>query len=113
MYCTQLFEGIIAIETFKKEIDEDLFETDQTNITLLNSSENKNYFKQIYNGDKKWDRIPDFRSQLLWLPNFKLNKINEDLVFYTSDNLGDYEISLEGFTKGGQPVSLRKTFKVQ
>lgn len=113
LYCTQLFDGIIAIETFKKEIDEDLFETDQTNITLLNSSENKSYFKQIYNGDKKWDRIPDFRSQLLWLPNFKLNKVNEDLVFYTSDNLGDYEISLEGFTKGGQPVSLRETFKVQ
>lgn len=113
LYCTQLFDGIIDIETFKKGIKEELLDRNLTNITLLNSKEFKNYFKQIYDNSKKWDRIPDFRSQLLWVPNFKLNKVNEDLVFYTSDNLGDYEISMEGFTKDGQPVSLREIFKVQ
>ena len=72
----------------------------------------KNYFNQIYDNSKKSDRIPDYRSQLLWLPNFNLNKNEDSLYFYTSDNNGDYEISLEGFTNEGKPVSLREIISV-
>ena len=73
---------------------------------------NKNYFKQVYAEDDKFNRIPDFRSQLLWEPNFNLNKNEDTIFFFTSDNNGDYEISLEGFTNDGQPVSLREIISV-
>jgi hypothetical protein len=35
------------------------------------------------------------------------------ITFFTSDVSGIFEISLEGFTNGGTPVSLRETFEVK
>lgn len=32
--------------------------------------------------------------------------------FYTSDVKGKFEISLEGFTSGGHPISLKQDFRV-
>jgi hypothetical protein len=71
------------------------------------------YFKQDYTDGNKYDRIPDYRYQLLWQPELTLEK-NENLItFFTSDISGKYEINLEGFTQEGIPVSLRETFEVK
>ncbi|MNL81466.1 hypothetical protein D3C87_2085940 [compost metagenome] len=57
-------------------------------------------------------RIPDFRNQLLWNPDVKLNK-DSQTSFYTSDVAGNYEIRLEGFAKNGTPVSIKELIEVK
>ncbi len=58
-------------------------------------------------------RIPDYRVQLLWEPDvtFTENKIIK--TFYTSNVKGTFEVSLEGFSEKGEPVSIQKTFTVE
>jgi hypothetical protein len=74
----------------------------------------KNYFKQNYEGKNLTEkrRIPDFRRELLWVPNYTIDGKEQPLECYASDILGDYEIVLEGFTSYGKPISIKKTFTV-
>lgn len=70
-------------------------------------------FKQDYTDKNKYDRIPDYRYQLLWQPEVSLENPETTITFFTSDVSGTFEISLEGFTNEGTPVSLRETFEVK
>ena len=45
--------------------------------------------------------------------DFDLIQEESNIVFYTSDNLGEYKICLEGFTKDGKPISIREKFNVE
>jgi len=111
IYGIKNFNGIIDIETFDGDY-QNLKNTDYIkNINLLKPLTPKKYFNVTY--DKNLDRIPDLRRQLLWKPNFKLAKNESSIVFYTSDDKGNYEINLEGFTNDGKPVSIKKFFSVQ
>ncbi len=111
----QIFQGIIAIETihgdFRKTQDQDYI----NNIELFKPLVEKNYFHQKYNEDtsNNTNRIPDYRQQLLWIPDLRLNGKNMTLEFFTSDNIGNYEICLEGFTNNGNPVSIRKVIQIK
>jgi hypothetical protein len=63
--------------------------------------------------EKRRSRIPDFRNTLFWNSSVtpdKEGKVNVD--FWTSDIKADYEISLQGVNSSGEPVSFRKTVKV-
>lgn len=71
------------------------------------------YFRQDYSDQNKYDRIPDYRYQLLWQPELTLENNENTISFFTSDVSGTYEIDLEGFTKNGTPVSLQETFEVK
>lgn len=73
----------------------------------------KKYFNQIYRKENNNDRIPDYRNQLLWKPHIEFNKEELTIDFFTSDIVGDFEISLEGFTLDGQSVSIREVLKVE
>ncbi|KAF2507854.1 hypothetical protein EYY60_18065 [Flavobacterium zhairuonense] len=70
-------------------------------------------FKQDYSSVSKYDRIPDYRYQLLWEPELSLEEKEKTISFFTSDIPGQYEINLEGFTKNGVPVSLKESFEVK
>ena len=70
-------------------------------------------FRQDYTDKNKYQRIPDYRYQLLWEPELSLENKENVISFFTSDVSGKYEISLEGFTEKGTPVSLTQTFEVQ
>jgi hypothetical protein len=112
-YGSQKFEGIISIETLNNDFKNNISTNYITPLELFPPERKKTYFNQIYNNGQSLDRIPDFRNQLLWEPNFILNKKEEIITFYTSDNSGDYEICLEGFTKNGNPVSVRQIISVK
>lgn len=113
-YGPKVFRGIIAIKTrdndFLEGFDKDFVATEK----LINPQLKKFYFKPDYSQNRSNSkRIPDFRLQLLWEPNFDLSTNTKgEVVFYTSDVPGNYEISLEGFTTKGKPVSLTKIFTV-
>lgn len=112
MFDSMVFDGVISIQTFLGDYQADPLGIHVEKLPLFTPLDIKSYYNQIYDNTKKTDRIPDYRSQLLWVPNFNLNKNEDSLFFYTSDNNGDYEICLEGFTKDGMPISLRKMINV-
>ncbi len=113
IYGSHIFEGVVSIETIDGN-----YKSTQTgdyikNIELFKPLITKSYFNQIYNNSKKSERIPDFRNQLLWKPNFRVDKKEMIITFFTSDNNGDYEICLEGFTNEGKSISLREIITVK
>ncbi len=109
----EVFQGAIVIKTIKGLNDILLLKSSIKTTTFFKSQANKKYFSQEYNGESVDNRLPDDRQQLLWVPNFELTKANKELSFYTSDVAGEFEISLEGFTKEGIPISLTKSFMVK
>jgi len=63
--------------------------------------------------ERKKSRIPDFRNTLYWDPSVRINEAGEAISgFWTSDFRSGFEISVQGFTGDGTPVSIRKTLKV-
>lgn len=113
MYGAKLFEGIISINTFKGNYQNSIINDHRKNIKLSKPLATKKYFNQIYTKDSKLDRIPDFRRQLLWMPDIQLNSSNKNIYFYTSDMNGAFEICLEGFNNNGEPVSIKKVIYVK
>ena len=113
LYDSETYEGLISFETFKGNYQTNISGSFIKKVSLFKPLGVKKYFNQKYDEDKKSDRIPDFRSQLLWSPNFNLDKETDSLSFYTSDNSGDFEICLEGFTNMGKPISIKKIFSVK
>jgi len=113
VYGSQIFEGIISIKTFGGDYTSAFLGDYVKNIKLLKPLANKIYFNQVYEKNNINNRIPDYRRQLLWKPNFRFNKSQETITFYTSDVKGIFEICLEGFNFEGKPVSLKDTFYVK
>ena len=106
----EVFQGALLVETVNGDFN---ISTDEDYIMkkkLLRPLPQKKYYQQSYQGDlkTKYERIPDFRSQLLWEPDISLTDEEITLEFYTSDVSGIYGISLEGFTASGQPISITK-----
>ena len=63
-----------------------------------------------YNDKASLDRIPDYRTQLLWQ---QTSTLEQPFSFYTSDVEGNYEISIYGYTNEGQFIDKSSFFKVE
>ncbi|WP_405607445.1 hypothetical protein [Polaribacter sp. Asnod1-A03] len=111
-YGAKLYNGVIILETFKGDYKNLVNKDYKKNVNLFKPLAPKKYFNQKYNFKKQEERIPDFRNQLFWKLNCELLKKSNKFNFYTSDNLGIYEINIEGFTHRGKPVSIKTTFEV-
>jgi hypothetical protein len=110
-YSGEVFAGIISFETLDGAYVKEMVSSNDK-FDLFKPTQQKTYFVQKYNETGTFQRIPDYRSQLLWEPQVFINKKNNLLSFYTSENNGDFEISLEGFTNTGKPVSLSTSITV-
>lgn len=109
-YGPEVFHGIINVET----VENDFLEKsggDFFTMNLLRPQPGKKYFQQKYTEERRNERIPDFRRQLLWNPAFEPE--SGSIEFYTSDVEGEYEIVLEGFTPAGKGVTLKKKIIVK
>ena len=106
------YQGVILIETISGDYRNPSLGDFTTEVTLFPTQPKKQYYFQNYSINIENSRIPDFRSQLLWEPSVVMTSSNNNFTFFTSDNVGQYEVALEGFTKDGRPVSLRKVFNV-
>ena len=64
--------------------------------------------------EKKENRIPDLRNTLYWNPSVKPDK---DGVFgidlWASDNIGLYEINLQGLLQDGQSIAVRRMIRIE
>ena len=112
---SQVFQGVIDLKTVKGNFQDTYYKDYMRSVNLFKAEPQKEYFKPVYSLDKEAEtkRIPDFRDQLLWMPSLKLTSNMEIIDFYTSDNLGTYEINIQGFTANGTPVSVTETFVVR
>ena len=111
---TAIYQGVIIIKTNEGDYKNKLTGDFLLEQTLFNAQTQKKYYRQTYNNNNNVsNRIPDFRNQLLWEPKITINTDKEVIYFYTSDNSGEYEVCIEGFTNNGLPISLRGTFTVK
>ena len=107
----QAYQGMMVISTFDGDYANDFQAKNSLMGRLQMARPEKNYFIQNHSQDTQ-DRIPDYRSLLLWKPHLELDTEPIDLEFYTSDIPGAYEVYLEGFTDYGKPISARLEFEV-
>lgn len=63
----------------------------------------REFYSPVYESSKQRDsRLPDQRNLLYWAPMVTTDKDGKShLEFYTSDNIGDYEIVVQGMTDKG------------
>lgn len=112
IYGTQVYGGLIAIETKSGNYATSARGSFIKNVNLFKPLAKKTYYKQTYQNNSTFDRIPDYRSLLLWQPKLTFPKEDNEIFFYTSDVPGYYQIRLEGFNEDGSPVSLQQIIKV-
>ena len=64
---------------------------------------NEFYSPDYSSGDVKNDHLPDFRNTLYWNPDLHTDKTGKATVgFYSSDESGEYTITVEGMTPDGK-----------
>lgn len=107
-YGSNIFNGMISIISKNHDYELKAKGNFIANSTQINSNQDKDYYKPDYSKEEN-KRIPDYRHQLLWLPQYDVSK---PISFYTSDVKGTFEIKIEGFTTEGLPVYLTDTFNV-
>lgn len=88
------------------------FEDEIARFNLLKPQPLKTYYTQVYEGTST-SRLPDDRLQLLWKPTIKTTDKEQEIVFFTSDVLGEFEIELVGISDKGKVVCLQETFVVE
>ncbi|MFK2820894.1 hypothetical protein U0L90_12260 [Flavobacteriaceae sp. LMIT009] len=115
-YGDKVYKGVLALKTLKGEFHKEFNDSYITKNTLFTPQPRKSYFVQKYNtldGLNNNNRIPDYRHQLIWIPNFTLDQSSKSFEFFTSDVDGSFEVSVEGFTENGAPVSIKQKFVVK
>ncbi|WP_339888327.1 hypothetical protein [uncultured Flavobacterium sp.] len=112
VYGSKIYNGLINFIT--KEFDYELKETGDfiLKTEIQRPLTTKYYYKQNYSDVSKFERIPDYRYQLLWNPTIDLEN-EKEISFFTSDIKGKFEISIEGFSADGKPVSSKEYFEVK
>lgn len=59
-------------------------------------------------------RLPDYRNTLYWDPSVKTDKDGKALTsFWSSDNMGDYLINIQGVTSDGNLFSIQKIIRIR
>ena len=111
-YGDRVYQGALLVKTNDGDYANTLNSDFIKKFNLFSPQLKTDYYRQDYFGETNSKRVPDFREQLLWMPNFSFQKHKEEVKFYTSDTKGTYIITLEGFTNDGKPVSINKTFEV-
>ncbi|MBL0735829.1 hypothetical protein JI750_02950 [Flavobacterium sp. GN10] len=113
VYGPNLYGGLISFETKNNEFSENYAKKYLKTMEIQRPNPQKVYNNPDYAAGNKLQRIPDYRYQLLWKPDIKLDSKEENLSFYTSDIKGNFEVIVEGFTENGQPVYVSKNITVK
>jgi len=113
IYGPKTFSGVISFITKNNDYIPKINAGYISKTILLRPLRQKIYYNPDYSGDNKSSRIPDYRQQLLWIPDLNVQHPEETLSCYTSDVTGTFEITIEGITNGGRAYFATKTFEVK
>lgn len=109
-----VFQGIIAVETKAASNSSAAIRSQALQVETFAAQPEKQYYFQQYNkGQENSSRIPDYRTQLLWVPQLKIAGKSTQLEVFSGDLRGAYEISIQGFTRNGKVISAYRTFWVR
>ncbi|MBO9703151.1 MAG: hypothetical protein J7604_23255 [Sporocytophaga sp.] len=107
--------GIISYSTYKGDLSG--FELDPKALVIEYEGlqMKREFYSPVYNNaDAANNRIPDFRNQLFWSSNLKLDGNKKVSVsFCTSDQKGAYTIQINGLSINGKAGSQRLTIGVK
>ncbi|ESU29387.1 hypothetical protein FLJC2902T_07860 [Flavobacterium limnosediminis JC2902] len=112
VYGPKVFNGVINFVTKKSDYETKASGDFIKTVTLNRPQTIKKYFHPDYS-EKKSERIPDYRYQLLWQPEVILTGEETTLSFFASDIKGEFQISIEGFTDNGNAVSIREFITIE
>lgn len=107
-----VFGGVISITSKTNEI----LNSKPASNSLILKNENVNTggnFVAVNPTTNQNKKIPFLNQLLYWNPNLELNGTEStNFEFYTSDNLANYSIKVEGISEDGTPVSASSSFQV-
>jgi hypothetical protein len=107
------FDGIVSIHTKTSDFYSVDLQENMTRIIYPLTNRNSIRFKpKSYSEISTLSKVPDLRYLLYWNPSVDVTKIN-DLVFYTSDVAGTYEITISGYSFSGEWNTITTEFYVQ
>jgi len=67
----------------------------------------------LHRSHRVGNRIPDFRSMILWQPNVLVDDSGKtDVLFYHSDDIGLMDVEIEGITSAGEPFTATCRYRV-
>ena len=112
-YGTKLFDGLISFTTKNFDYESKLSGSFIIKPEILRPLAKKEYYQPDYANKDKNKRMPDYRHQLAWLPDLKLNDKEKTLSVYASDVNGQFEVILEGFSELGKPVYIKEIIEVK
>lgn len=102
------FDGVIAAHTFKKDMGK--LRIDDHEVKFL---ETQSDVSSILIQQKSTDRIPHYEHLLLWNPHIEHPGGELKLDFFTSEIEGLFEMTIEGISIEGEPISIKKYFMVK
>lgn len=112
IYGSKNFQGIIDIKTFLEDFKTTVKGAFFIEKQLKKPQSEKVYFQPNYsNAQQLNNRIPDYRRQLLWVP--EVNPTEKKYTTYTSDIKGVFEIKLEGINSLGAFISTSTFIEVK
>ena len=103
------YRGIINFQLYE-------FDSDQTTLPASYRSFVANLaapYSASNNQVQHNKRIPDFRSQLYWNPDYQSDGNKEELTFFTSDQEGVYEVTVSGVVDGQSFILEKRSFEVR
>ena len=109
----EVFQGLLALETKTGDFQESFFRDFLLNTNIQRPEPVRAYYFQRYLAANESARIPDFRYQLYWNPSLRLESDVSTIQFYTSDIKGTFEVELKGYTRTGEPITVRTNFIVE
>ncbi len=109
-YGPNLYNGMISLVSKNHDYQIKVNADYMIKTNRITPNKEKKYFAPEYAITNNIERIPDYRQQLLWLPNYNLK---DDITFYTSDIKGTFEVIIDGFTNEGSPIYMTETFEVK
>ncbi len=112
LYGAKLFDGVIDIETFLQDFKTSVKGDFLKEVTLKKPIRVKKYYQPDYSSNKT-SRTPDYRRQLLWVPNVTFNTETLNFKTYASDNTGTFEVLLKGYDANGKLITASSYFTVE
>jgi hypothetical protein len=101
-----VFEGIVNFVTKKGNFSDLEFDNTAFRQIWEGCQKQQDFYSPVYDSDSlKNRRIPDFRNTLFWTPDLKTDSSGKAFAeFYTSDEPGEYLITVEGIASDSEPV---------
>ncbi|MEQ6121182.1 hypothetical protein [Reichenbachiella sp. MALMAid0571] len=109
------YSGIINFTTYKGDFAEQELPDYLVKKAYHGLQQSREFYAPDYqNTTSTSNRIPDYRNTLYWNPNITItNKENLKIEFFTSDDLGEYTIEINGVTNSGKLIYHKSGFRVR